>query len=70
VTALLSLIHRTLSLGQRPLAAEMGASLGKANYCLRALVEKGLVKLGNFSKAAQRGQLVKKHGFKVMDFHE
>ena len=38
------------SLSQRQLAAHMGVSLGKANCCLRALVEKGLVKLGNFSK--------------------
>ena len=38
------------SLGQRQLAAQMGVSLGKVNYCLRALIEKGLVKLGNFRK--------------------
>ena len=28
----------------------MGVSLGKANYCLKALMEKGLVKLGNFRR--------------------
>ena len=46
----LKLLQANPSLSQRQLAAQMGVSLGKANYCLRALVEKGLVKLGNFSK--------------------
>jgi len=36
-------------LTQRELAKELGVSLGKAHYCMRALVEKGLVKMGNFS---------------------
>ena len=44
------------SLSQRQLAGQMGVSLGKANYCLRALVEKGLVKLGNFSKNQNKRQ--------------
>lgn len=34
---------------QRELSKEMGVSLGKVNYCLKKLVEKGLVKLSNFS---------------------
>jgi EPS-associated MarR family transcriptional regulator len=46
----LKLLQANPSLSQRQLAAQMGVSLGKANYCLRALVEKGLIKLGNFSK--------------------
>ena len=33
---------------QRELAEALGVSLGAANYCLRALIEKGWVKLGNF----------------------
>ena len=33
---------------QRELSAELGVSLGKANYCLRALVDKGWVKAHNF----------------------
>ena len=36
-------------LTQRELANELGVSLGKAHYCMKALVEKGLVKMGNFS---------------------
>lgn len=33
---------------QRELADELGVSLGKANYCLRALLDKGWVKARNF----------------------
>ena len=33
---------------QRELAEHLGVSLGKANYCLKALIEKGLVKARNF----------------------
>ncbi|MDC2980054.1 MarR family EPS-associated transcriptional regulator [Candidatus Pelagibacter sp.] len=35
---------------QRELATELGFSLGKLNYCLKALQKKGLVKVQNFSK--------------------
>jgi len=35
---------------QRELASELGFSLGKLNYCLRALKEKGLIKIQNFRK--------------------
>ena len=35
---------------QRELSREMGVSLGKVNYCMKKLVEKGLVKLSNFSR--------------------
>ena len=35
---------------QRELARELGFSLGKLNYCLRALKAKGLVKIKNFEK--------------------
>ena len=37
-------------LTQRELARELGFSLGKINYCLRSLKEKGLVKIRNFKK--------------------
>ena len=33
---------------QRQLAEELGFSLGKLNYCLKALKNKGLVKINNF----------------------
>ncbi len=35
---------------QRELAKELGFSLGKLNYCLKALKAKGLVKILNFKK--------------------
>jgi EPS-associated MarR family transcriptional regulator len=34
---------------QRKLSKEMGVSLGKINYCMKKLVEKGLIKLSNFT---------------------
>ena len=34
---------------QRKLSQEMGVSLGKVNYCMKKLIEKGLIKLSNFS---------------------
>ena len=39
---------------QRELARELGVSLGKANYCLQALIEKGFVKAQNFRNAANK----------------
>jgi EPS-associated MarR family transcriptional regulator len=35
---------------QRKLAIELGFSLGKLNYCIKALQKKGLVKAENFKK--------------------
>ena len=35
---------------QRELAEELGFSLGKLNYCLKALKKKGLIKMTNFGK--------------------
>ena len=35
---------------QRELSQEMGVSLGKVNYCIKKLTEKGLIKLTNFKQ--------------------
>jgi len=35
---------------QRELAKDLGFSLGKLNYCLKALKNKGLIKISNFKK--------------------
>ena len=35
---------------QRALAKKLGFSLGKLNYCLKALQDKGLIKIENFRK--------------------
>ena len=39
---------------QRKLASELGFSLGKLNYCLKALKKKGYVKLKNFQKQEKK----------------
>ena len=47
---LLRKIDREPKASQRKLAKELGFSLGKLNYCLKALKNKGLIKIRNFSK--------------------
>ena len=42
------------TLTQRQLARSLGVSLGKINYCLRALVEKGLLNIESFRKSGNR----------------
>ena len=41
-------------LSQRELAKRLGVSNGKLHYCMHALMEKGLVKLGNFANSTHR----------------
>ena len=45
---LLRLLTESPELSQRDLAQRLGLSLGKTNYCLRALIDKGWVKVNNF----------------------
>ena len=45
---LLKLIKAEPHLSQREIAQKMGVSLGKTNYCLKALVDKGFIKFQNF----------------------
>lgn len=45
---LLKLIEEKPNLNQREIAQKMGVSLGKTNYCLKALLDKGFIKLQNF----------------------
>ena len=47
---ILKLIEQNPELNQRDLAQELGVSLGKTNYVLKALVAKGMVKLDNFNR--------------------
>ena len=47
---LLRKIQKNPQSSQRQLAEDLGFSLGKLNYCIKALQEKGLVKLENFKK--------------------
>ena len=47
----LKLLQDHPDLSQRELAERLGVSNGKLHYCVRALIEKGLVKLGNFANS-------------------
>jgi EPS-associated MarR family transcriptional regulator len=44
----LRLLELNPQMKQRELAAAAGVSLGKTNYCINALLEKGLIKVQNF----------------------
>lgn len=45
---LLKLLQTNPELSQRQLAEDLGVSVGKVNYCLNALLDKGLLKVRNF----------------------
>ena len=50
----LRLLEDNPELTQRQLAEALGVSLGAGNYCLKALVDKGWVKLENFQRNPNR----------------
>ncbi len=43
---------------QRQLATDLGFSLGKLNYCLKALKQKGLIKIKNFKKNPNKSNYI------------
>jgi EPS-associated MarR family transcriptional regulator len=47
---ILNIVTTEPDIKQRQLAARLGVSLGKTNYLLKALLEKGLIKAGNFRR--------------------
>ena len=47
-------IHKKPKSSQREMAKYLGFSLGKLNYCLKALKNKGLIKMQNFKKQPDR----------------
>jgi EPS-associated MarR family transcriptional regulator len=49
------LLQANPTMNQRELAAALGVSLGKANFCLQALVAKGLLKMQNFNSSKRKG---------------
>jgi EPS-associated MarR family transcriptional regulator len=51
---LLKLLEPNPALSQREVARELGMSLGKVNYCLKALVEKGWIKAANFKNSRNK----------------
>jgi EPS-associated MarR family transcriptional regulator len=48
------LVEAHPEISQRELARELGISLGKANFCMKALIEKGLLKAGNFRNSKNK----------------
>jgi len=48
---LINLVEQQPDISQRELAKEMGISLGKTNYCLKALMDKGWLKARNFKNS-------------------
>ena len=47
-------LHQTPQVSQRALAKDLGVGLGTINFCFQALVEKGLVKMQNFSQSKSK----------------
>jgi EPS-associated MarR family transcriptional regulator len=50
-TRILRILEEEPGISQRDLARQLGVSLGKANYCLQALIEKGWIKANNFKNS-------------------
>jgi EPS-associated MarR family transcriptional regulator len=51
---LLKLLQANPEMSQRQLAAELSVSVGKVNFCLRALLDKGLLKVRNFRRSQNK----------------
>ena len=54
----MGILQENPNLTQRELADKLGLSLGGLNYCLRALIDKGFVKMQNFNKAENKLKFV------------
>lgn len=52
--SLLKTLGENPGLSQRDLAKRLGISLGKVNFCLKALVEKGSLKINNFRNSENK----------------
>jgi EPS-associated MarR family transcriptional regulator len=51
---ILKLVESNPQISQREIAKQLGISLGKANYCLKALIEVGMVKASNFRNSKNK----------------
>ena len=51
---ILKLLQDDPTASQRKIADELGISLGRVNFCLKALIDKGLVKVNNFRNSAHK----------------
>lgn len=50
----LRILKENPDLTQRELAQKLGVSVGSLNYCLKALIEKGWIKVQNFSQSKNK----------------
>jgi EPS-associated MarR family transcriptional regulator len=51
---ILKILEANPEISQRDLARELGISLGRVNFCLKALIEKGLLKASNFRNSQNK----------------
>lgn len=51
---ILKILDANPEISQRDLARELGVSLGRVNFCLKALIEKGLLKATNFRNSKKK----------------
>ncbi|MDC1074685.1 MarR family EPS-associated transcriptional regulator [Gammaproteobacteria bacterium] len=51
---LMHIIECDNNASQRQIAQKTGLSIGKVNYCLKALIDIGFIKVGNFNKSTQK----------------
>lgn len=65
---ILKILEQSPQISQRELAKEMGVSLGKVNYCLKALIGKGYVKAKGFRNSHNKAAyfyLLTRKGFRA-----
>lgn len=51
---LMRLLAQHPNISQRELAEKLGVSLGKTNYCIKALLDKGWLKIQNFQDSKRK----------------
>ena len=51
---ILKIVSAEPDISQRQLAVRLGVSLGKTNFLIKALLDKGLIKAGNFRRAENK----------------
>tara|TARA_B110000858_G_C17695835_1_gene423455 strand:+ start:393 stop:629 length:237 start_codon:yes stop_codon:yes gene_type:complete len=64
-------IEKNISINQRALAKKLNISFGKINYCIKAFIEVGFIKLDNFHNSQNKLQyayLITPKGFMAKTF--
>lgn len=51
---ILKILETNPEISQRDLARALGVSLGRTNFCLKALIERGLLKVTNFKNSSNK----------------